>query len=105
MTNFSDNNKNPSKFNAQVNQTIGGVKETVGHTLNLHNLAQSGTEQRHRGEAEKEAAKAKGYAEGTGDRVTGKKDNIVGALTNDRDQQMSGQARADKGEVKQNVNS
>jgi uncharacterized protein YjbJ (UPF0337 family) len=37
--------------------------------------------------------------------VQGKVDNVIGSVTGDKSQQAAGQARHDKGEVQQNINS
>ncbi|KAF6764138.1 hypothetical protein DFP72DRAFT_414867 [Ephemerocybe angulata] len=52
----------------------------------------------------KSTARAQGYGEGAGDRVTGKKEQVVGAVTGDRSQEASGNLRQEKGNAKQDVN-
>lgn len=52
---------------------------------------QSGKEEHALGEAEYDAAQAKGYAEGLTDRVGGYKDSIVGAVKGDEAQQVAGE--------------
>ncbi|KAG8952458.1 hypothetical protein FRC04_004518 [Tulasnella sp. 424] len=94
----------PSKSTGQKNSMIGSMKETVGNVFGARNMAQRGREQHTAGEAEVKAAKAQGYAEGTGDRVVGKKDAVVGAVTGDKTQQTAGNARQEKGERKQEWN-
>ena len=51
---------------------------------------QSGREEHVQGETEYNAAQAKNYVEGAADRIVGKKDAVVGAITGDRQQEMAG---------------
>ncbi|KAI9455247.1 hypothetical protein BJY52DRAFT_1280860 [Lactarius psammicola] len=65
---------------------------------------ESGKQEHASGEAEYKAAQAKGYAEGTLDRMGGKKDTIVGAVTGDREQEASGNLQHEKGMTQQDLN-
>jgi uncharacterized protein YjbJ (UPF0337 family) len=56
------------------------------------------------GEGEYKAAQAEGYVEGTADRIGGKKDNVIGALTGDKFQQAQGNMKHDKGQAQQEIN-
>ena len=46
-------------------------------------------------EAEIKAAEAKGYVEGASDRIQGKYDSVAGAITGDKQQQVSGECLGD----------
>ena len=58
----------------------------------MESWSKSGRDEHAQGEAEYNAAQAKGYAEGAVDRLTGKKDAVVGALTGDRQQELEGKS-------------
>ena len=66
--------------------------ETIGNMTGATSWQQSGKEEHAAGEGEYKAAQAKGYAEGAMDRIGGKKDSIVGAVTGDKAQQADGQS-------------
>ncbi|PIL35425.1 hypothetical protein GSI_02152 [Ganoderma sinense ZZ0214-1] len=59
--------------------------------------SQSGKEEHTQGEVK--AAQAQAYVEGAADRLGGKKDAVVGAITGDRQQEFEGNVRHDMGEA------
>jgi len=63
-------------------------------------MQHSGMEERTQAEAEYKAAQAKGYSEGTMDRMSGFKDSIMGSVKGDEAQKASGKStKLDPSEV------
>ncbi|KAG6853472.1 hypothetical protein C0991_004146 [Blastosporella zonata] len=97
-------NDSPSKTSGQFHSTKGTVVETVGNLTGSTSWQQSGKKEHAEGEAEYKGAQAKGYTEGTVDRLAGYKDSVIGAVTGDKAQQTSGNVQNEKGQAKQEVN-
>jgi uncharacterized protein YjbJ (UPF0337 family) len=94
-------------LSAAAYSVLGGLKETVGNLTGMTGVEKSGANQKAEGDVsrcsafplsirlrpiliqvEYKAAQAQGYAEGTKDKVGGKIDNVVGAVTGDKEQQV-----------------
>lgn len=87
------------------NSVAGTVKETIGNALGSTEWQKAGKEQHAKGEGEIKAAQAQGYAEGTKDQVSGKIDNVVGAVTGDKSKELSGKAQQESGKAQKEINS
>ncbi|KAL1937916.1 hypothetical protein VTO73DRAFT_12666 [Trametes versicolor] len=100
----SSDNNGPNKSTGQYHSTKGTAVETIGDLTGAQSWAQSGQQEHAAGEAEYDAAQAQGYVQGTKDRVGGRKDAVLGAVTGDRQQEATGNVRRDKGETQQTWN-
>ena len=68
----------------------GTAVEAIGNLTGAQSWQESGKQEHAQSETEYKAAQAKGYVEGTMDRIGGKKDAVVGAVIGDRQQEASG---------------
>jgi uncharacterized protein YjbJ (UPF0337 family) len=82
---------NCSQTTGQYHSIKGTVVETIGNLTGSTDWQQSGREEHAAGEAEYNAARAKDWAKGGMDRLEGKKDSVVGAITGDSTQQAAGE--------------
>ncbi|KAI0940809.1 hypothetical protein AcW1_006486 [Taiwanofungus camphoratus] len=99
-----NNSGEPNKTTGQYHSLKGTAVETIGDLTGSASWKQSGKDEHAQGEEEYTAAQAKQYAEGAVDRLAGKKDTIIGAITGDRQQEMSGNIQHDRGQAQQEIN-
>ncbi|KAF8602831.1 hypothetical protein BDV93DRAFT_523689 [Ceratobasidium sp. AG-I] len=95
----------PSRMGGQLKSVSGSVQRAVGTLVRAHGFAGRGRDRHNRGVAEVQAAKARGYASGTGDVARGKGHSILGGITGNRARQARGNAISDKGNLKQRFHS
>jgi uncharacterized protein YjbJ (UPF0337 family) len=139
---FNSNSSGPDKTSGKFHYVKGSINETVrlpiyftcgaislipctlkiGNVTGMKDWRRDGQAEHRAGEAEYDAARSKGYVEGLGDRISGKKDAVLGAVTNDKSQQAQGKittiacsatitsygstgnVRHDKGQTQQDIN-
>jgi len=103
-SNNSQSQPQPSQATGQYHSVKGTVVEAIGNLTGAPSWQQSGREEHASGEVEYNAARAKDYVDGAADRLTGKKDAVLGAVTGDRQQEISGNIKHDKGRLQQEAN-
>ncbi|KAF9913533.1 hypothetical protein BX616_009906 [Lobosporangium transversale] len=97
MSNMSD------RLSNAANSTIGGAKQAIGETIGNPNLAASGAAQKTQADTAQAAAQAKTHAEGLGDQIKGRAQQVVGSATGDRELQTKGHANEFEGDIERIV--
>ncbi|KAK9803555.1 hypothetical protein WJX73_009114 [Symbiochloris irregularis] len=82
----------------------GQAEKLVGDVTGANDWKASGEKHIAEGNSEVKAAQAKGYAEGTKDRVHGKVQELGGKITGDNSKEAEGKARNTAGDLKQDAN-
>nr|GAT54406.1 predicted protein [Mycena chlorophos] len=101
----SDNTSSTyNKSTGQYHSVKGTAVEAIGNMTGLESWQKSGKEEHAAGEAEYKAAQAHEYVDGATDRMHGKGEAVLGAVTGDKTQQAKGNLRHDKGQAQQEMN-
>jgi len=94
----------PSKVHGNLSAATGSVKENVGWAFGNRSMEANGKAENAKGNAEIEAAKAKGYAEGVVDNVSGSVKNGVGQVLGNERMRVEGEAERLKGKAEKEAN-
>ena len=78
----------------QLHSVKGTAVETIGNLTGSTYLQQAGGDEHAAGEQQVDAAKLKNQGEAVKGKIAGTKDSVVGAVTGDSQQQVSGRCRA-----------
>lgn len=79
-----------SQTTGQYHSVKGTVVEAIGNITGATSWQQSGREEHAAGEAEYDAARAKDYIDGASDRLVGKKEAVLGAISGDHQRELTG---------------
>ena len=94
----------PSKVSGNLSAAAGAVKENVGYAVGNHSMEARGAADRAQGNAEVEAAKAKGYTEGVVNNVSGAVKNAAGQVVGNDRMRAEGEAERLKGKAEKEAN-
>lgn len=82
----------------------GSLKQTVGKALGNESMQCEGAGKKAQGNAEVDAAKAKGYAEGTGEKLSGNIKSGVGSMIGNKSMEAKGEYNKAHGASLQEAN-
>jgi len=94
----------PSKLRGQTKETTHTFGARMAGLFGMRRAEANHNAKASAGSAEVAAAKASGWAQGTGDRARGKGNSVFGALSGNRGRQSRGNAQNNKGHIRQNIN-